>query len=128
MAFSRALIRVLLLGTALMAVDYSSAEAQGRGRGRGQGPDKANKDVISFELAIGATRDVLGEKGFDVVRVEEDGDIQIVYYRRGNRGRGRGGGPVERLVIRRTDGRVQVEDAPDDIRVSIEIKLGIRIR
>ncbi len=124
MSFSRTLIRVLLLGVALTAVDYAPADAQGRGRGQRAKP---KKEGISFELAITATRDVLGEKGFDVVRVEEDGDIQIVYYRRGNRGRGRGGGPVERLVIRRTDGRVQVEDAPDEIRVSIEIKLGIRI-
>jgi len=128
MTFSRTLISALLLGTALMAVDYASAEAQGRGRGRGQGAAKPKKEGISFELAITATRDVLGEKGFDVVRIEEDGDIQIVYYRRGNRGRGRGRGPLERFVIRKTDGRVQVEDAPDDIRVSIEIKLGIRIR
>ena len=125
MIFSRTLIRALLLGTALMAVDYASVEAQGRGRGQARA--KPKKEGISFELAITATRDVLGEKGFDVVRIEEDGDIQIVYYRRGNRGRGRGRGPVERLVIRRTDDRVQVEDAPDDIRVSIEIKLGIRI-
>ena len=125
MSLSRTFIRVLLLGVALTAVDYAPADAQGRGRGQARA--KPKKDGISFELTITATRDVLGEKGFDVVRVEEDGDIQIVYYRRGNRGRGRGGGPVERLVIRRTDGRVHVEDAPDDIRVSIEIKLGIRI-
>ena len=124
MSLSRTLIRVLLLGVVLTAVDYASAEAQGRGRGQRAKP---KQEGISFELAITATRDVLGEKGFDVVRIEEDGDIQIVYYRRGNRGRGRGGGPVERLVIRKTDGRVQVEDAPDEIRVSIEIKLGIRI-
>ena len=126
MSLSRTLIRALLLGTALMAVDYAPAEAQGRGQGQARA--KPKKAGISFELAITATRDVLGEKGFDVVRIEEDGDIQIVYYRRGNRGRGRGRGPVERFVIRKTDGRVQVEDAPDDIRVSIEIKLGIRIR
>ncbi len=126
MSSSRTLIRMLLLGVVLAAVGYAPAEAQGRGRG--QGAAKPKKAGISFELAITATRDVLGEKGFDVVRIEEDGDIQIVYYRRGNRGRGRGRGPVERFVIRKTDGQVQVEDAPDDIRVSIEIKLGIRIR
>lgn len=126
MLLSRTLIRMLLLGVVLTAVGYAPAEAQGRGRGQVRA--KPKKDGISFELAITATRDVLGEKGFDVVRIEEDGDIQIVYYRRGNRGRGRGRGPLERFVIRKTDGRVQVEDAPDDIRVSIEIKLGIRMR
>ncbi len=70
---------------------------------------------------------MLTERGFDVVRIEQEEDFQVVYYRRGNRGRGRGGGPVERLVIRWTPERVEVRDAPDEIRIGIEIKLGIRI-
>ena len=127
MTFSRTLIRVLMLGTAFMAVDYASAEAQGRGRGRGQGQGGPKKEIVSFELAISATRDVLRDQGFDVVRIEEEGGLQIVYYRRGNRGRGRGGGAVERFVIRKTQDRVQIEDAPEGIRIGIEIKLGIRI-
>ncbi len=125
MSLSRTLIRVLLIGVALMAVDFVPAHAQARGRGRGQ--DKPKKEVVTVELAISATRDVLAEQGFDVVRIEEEDVLQIVYYRRGNRGRGRGWGPVERFVIRKVDDQVRIEDAPDGIRIGIEVKLGIRI-
>ena len=125
MSLSRTFIRVLLLGVALTAMDYAPADAQGRGRGQARGNPK--NEGISFELVIGATREVLVEQGYDVVRVEQEGDLQIVYYRRGNRGRGRGGGPVERMVIRRTEDGVQVEDAPDGIQIRIEVKLGIRL-
>ena len=125
MSFTRALFRTLFIGIALVTVVLTPAHAQGRGRGQ----NKVNKDkeTVSLEIAITATRDVLREKGFDVVRIEQEDDFQIVYYRRGNRGRGRGGGPVERLVIRWTPERVEVRDAPDEIRIGIEVKLGIRI-
>ncbi len=125
MSFTRALFRTLFIGIALVTVVLTPAHAQGRGRGQ----NKANKDkeTVSIEIALTATREVLTERGFDVVRIEQEDDFQIVYYRRGNRGRGRGGGPVERLVIRWTPERVEVRDAPDEIRIGIEIKLGIRI-
>ncbi len=125
MSFTRALFRTLFIGIALVTVVLTPAHAQGRGRGQ----NKVNKDkeTVSLEIAITATRDVLREKGFDVVRIEQEDDFQIVYYRRGNRGRGRGGGPVERLVIRWTPERLEVRDAPDEIRIGIEVKLGIRI-
>ncbi len=125
MPFTRALFRTLLIGIALVTVVLTPAHAQGRGRG--QNKVKKDKETVSIEIAITATRDVLREKGFDVVRIEQEDDFQIVYYRRGNRGRGRGGGPVDRLVIRWTPERVEVRDAPDEIRIGIEIKLGIRI-
>ncbi len=125
MSFTRALFRTLFIGIALVTVVLTPAHAQGRGRG--QNKVKKDKETVSLEIAITATRDVLREKGFDVVRIEQEDDFQIVYYRRGNRGRGRGGGPVERLVIRWTPERVEVRDAPDEIRIGIEVKLGIRI-
>ena len=125
MSFTRALFRTLLIGIALGTVVLTPAYAQDRGRGQ----NKANKDkaTVSVEVTITATRDVLREQGFDIVRIEQEDDFQIVYYRRGNRGRGRGGGPVERLVIWWTPERVEVRDAPDEIRIGIEVKLGIRI-
>ncbi len=125
MSFTRALFRTLFIGIALVTVVLTPAHAQGRGRG--QNKVKKDNETVSIEIAITATRDVLREKGFDVVRIEQEDDFQIVYYRRGNRGRGRGGGPVERLVIRWTPERVEVRDAPDEIRIGIEVKLGIRI-
>ena len=125
MPFTRALFRTLFIGIALVTVVLTPAHAQGRGRG--QNKVENDKETVSIEIAITATRDVLREKGFDVVRIEQEDDFQIVYYRRGNRGRGRGGGPVERLVIRWTPERLEVRDAPDEIRIGIEVKLGIRI-
>ncbi len=125
MSFTRALFRTLFIGIALVTVVLTPAHAQSRGQG--QNKAKKDKETVSIEIAITATRDVLREKGFDVVRIEQEDDFQIVYYRRGNRGRGRGGGPVERLVIRWTPERVEVRDAPDEIRIGIEVKLGIRL-
>ena len=125
MSFTRALFRTLFIGIALGTVVLTPAYAQDRGRGQNRA--KKEKATVSIEVAITATRDVLREQGFDIVRIEQEDDFQIVYYRRGNRGRGRGGGPVERLVIRWTPERVEVRDAPDEIRIGIEIKLGIRI-
>ena len=125
MSFTRVLFRTLFIGIALVTVVLTPAYAQGRGRG--QNKVKKERETVSIEIALTATREVLTEKGFDVVRIEQEDDFQIVYYRRGNRGRGRGGGPVERLVIRWTPERVEVRDAPDEIRIGIEVKLGIRI-
>ncbi len=123
MSFTRLLFRTLFIGIALVTVVLTPAYAQGRG----QNKVKKDRETVSIEIALTATREVLTEKGFDVVRIEQEDDFQIVYYRRGNRGRGRGGGPVERLVIRWTPERVEVRDAPDEIRIGIEVKLGIRI-
>ncbi len=123
MSFTRALFRTLFIGIALVMVVLTPAHAQGRGQNKA----KKDKETVSIEIALTATREVLTERGFDVVRVEQEDDFQIVYYRRGNRGRGRGGGPVERLVIWWTPERVEVRDAPDEIRIGIEVKLGIRI-
>lgn len=125
MSFARALFRTLFIGIALVMVVLTPAHAQDRGRGQNRA--KKEKATVSIEVAITATRDVLREQGFDIVRIEQEDDFQIVYYRRGNRGRGRGRGPVERLVIRWTPERVEVRDAPDEIRIGIEVKLGIRI-
>ncbi len=125
MSFTRVLFRTLFIGIALVTVVLTPAYAQGRGRG--QNKVKKDTETVSIEIALTATREVLTERGFDVVRIEQEDDFQVVYYRRGNRGRGRGGGPVERLVIRWTPERVEVRDAPDEIRIGIEVKLGIRI-
>lgn len=93
MSFTRALFRTLFIGIALVTVVLTPAHAQDRGRGQNRA--KKEKATVSIEVAITATRDVLREQGFHIVRIEQEDDFQIVYYRRGNRGRGRGGGPVE---------------------------------
>ncbi len=125
MSLTRALFRTLFIGITLVTVVLTPAHAQGRGRG--QNKVEKEKETVSIEIALTATREVLTERGFDVVRIEQEDDFQIVYYRRGNRGRGRGGGPVERLVIRWTPERIEVRDAPDEIRIGLEIMVGIKI-
>lgn len=70
---------------------------------------------VSTHHALGVTKEVLVRQGYDVVRVEAAGDDQVVYYRRGNMGNGKGKGPVERLVIRRVETQVVFVDTPDSI-------------
>lgn len=118
-----------LLALALAAAAGATpAWAQGRGReekrpeGKHEGAPK-----VTVELALSAAREVLGKQGYEVVRVEVEGDRQIIYYRAGNQGRGRGHGPPARMVIRRTEERIVLEDAPDGVRLEIGIRLGIKL-
>jgi hypothetical protein len=46
-----------------------------------------------------------------------------VYSRRGNMGRGRGKGPVVKMIIRRVQNRILFVDTPDGILVDINLKL-----
>jgi hypothetical protein len=47
----------------------------------------------------------------------------VVYYRAGNHGRGKGKGPVERMVNRTVDRRVVFEDTPPALMVDIDVNL-----
>lgn len=87
-----------------------------------QGKSKKSWEVSS-DRAVTVTREVLVKDGFDVVRVERVGETHVVYYRRGNMGRGKGKGPIEKMVIRRVADRVVFEETPADILVNIELKL-----
>src|ERR1051325_1139313 len=62
-------------------------------------PQKAKVKHVTTLQAVGVTRDVLVTNGYRVVQVVPSGSSQIIYYRRGNMGNGRGLGPVERLVV-----------------------------
>ena len=44
-------------------------------------------------------------------------------YRAGNHGRGRGKGPIERMVIRTVERRIVFEDTPSGILVDIDLNL-----
>ncbi|MDH4042969.1 MAG: PepSY domain-containing protein [Gemmatimonadota bacterium] len=98
-----------------------------------QGKSKANKSkdsghsAVSVEMALSATKDVLVAQGFEVLRIEVQDGKQIVHYRAGNQGRGKGHGPPLRMVIQRTDDRIVVLDAPDEIKLEIGVKLGIKL-
>ena len=105
------------LALALAALTIAAAPVHAQGKG------KAKHYTVSSDRAVVVTRDVLVRQGYDVVRVERVGATQVVYYRAGNHGRGRGKGPVERMVIRTVDRRVVFEDAPPAIMVDIDVHL-----
>lgn len=105
------------LALALSALALSAAPAHAQGKGR----DKHY--TVSSDRAVTVTRNVLVRQGYDVVRIERVGTTQVVYYRAGNRGRGRGKGPVEKMVIRTVDRRIVFEDTPAAIMVDIDVNL-----
>src|SRR2546422_11028861 len=103
----------LLLAVALSALAVSPAVAQGHG------PKKAF--LIEPSHAMSVTRDVLVHQGFEIVRVEQSGNDQVVYYRAGNKGKGKG--PPMKLVVRQMGSHVVFVDTPQPILVEINLKL-----
>ena len=118
-----------LLAAASLFCPSRGALAQGKGHGN-QGshvpPGQAKKKVVTADQAIVATREVLVSHGYEIVRVEMVRETRVVYYRRGNMGRGKGKGPVERIVIRPEPERiVWVSPPPKGILVDINVRLGM---
>jgi hypothetical protein len=109
--------RSLLALTVLVSLVSMQLAAQGRG------PKK--EFAVAPDRAISVTREVLVRQGWEVVRIDVAGNDRIVYYRRGNMGRGRGKGPIVKMVIRRVENRVLFIDVPDAILVDINVKLRI---
>lgn len=100
--------------------------------GQGKGNDKAPKEPpgqakkhVTTDRAVVVAREILGTHGFTVVRVDVVEGAHVIYYRRGNNGRGRGLGPVERMVVRPSGTVVVFEAAPSKVLVDINIKLGL---
>src|SRR6266576_5165317 len=87
---------------------------------QGKGPKKY---AVTNDRALVVTREVLVKQGYEVVRVERGGRDVIVWYRAGNKGRGKGKGPPVRMVIHRTEDRVVFLQAPTAILVDIDLKL-----
>jgi hypothetical protein len=111
----RALFALTVAAAALTVTTATSAHAQGNG--------KAKRYPVTTDKAMSATRIVLERQGYEIVRVSESRDAQVIYYRRGNRGRGKGHGPMERLVIRTVERRIVFEEAPSAILVDIDFQL-----
>lgn len=105
------------LALALSALALSAAPAHAQGKG------KDKHYTVSSDRAVTVTRNVLVRQGYDVVRIERVGTTQVVYYRAGNHGRGRGKGPVEKMVIRTVDRRIVFEDTPAAIMLDIDVNL-----
>jgi hypothetical protein len=103
------------VGPFLVALFLLSAPLAAQGNGK--------RYAVTHDRALVVTREVLVKQGFHVVRVDVVGATQIVYYRRGNQGKGKGKGKLEKLVIRREADRIIFDDTPSALLVAIDIKL-----
>ena len=114
------------IAVALLALLLAGpAAAQGKS-GKAKGHDgHGKKPKVTTDHAVVQTREVLVARGYEVVRVENDGPVRAVYYRRGNNGRGRGKGPVEVMYIRPSNDVVVIERAPSGVSVDINVRLGL---
>jgi hypothetical protein len=114
------LLRRLIAGLALAVAALTMSAAPAHAQGKGNGPKHY---AVTTDRAVSVTRTVLVRQGYDVVRIEHVGATQVVYYRAGNHGRGRGKGRLEKMVIRTVDRRIVFEDAPPAIMVDIDVNL-----
>jgi hypothetical protein len=103
------------LAVLALALSVVSANAQGKG--------KDKHYAVSNDRAVTVTRNVLVHQGYNVVRIERVGATQVVYYRAGNRGRGKGKGPLQKMVIRTVERRIVFENTPPAIMVDIDVNL-----
>jgi hypothetical protein len=90
---------------------------------QGQAKAKHKEYIVTHERALSVTRMVLIRQGYTVVRVQRLGPTHVIYYRRGNHGRGKGKGPLQRMVIRTVRDRVLFEETDPTVLVDIDIKL-----
>jgi hypothetical protein len=123
-----ALGRLGRIGLALAAVVVLGA-APAWAQKQKEPAGKKDKDpaTVTLDVALSATKQVLVKQGFEVVSVETFSDRQIVTYRAGNQGRGKGKGPPVRMVIRRVENRIVLDDAPDELKLEIGVTLGIKL-
>ena len=121
--------RIALAATLLAAGSLfcpgTSALAQGKSHKVPPGHTKKKK-IVTADEAIVVTRQVLVSNGYEIVRVELMQGTRVIYYRRGNMGRGRGKGPIEKIVIRPEPDRVVfVSPPPRGLMVDINVRLGM---
>ena len=109
--------RLLRMVAVFSVVLVVPAAAQGKGHGH------KREFTVAPDRAVSITRDVLVHQGYEVIRIETVGNDQVVYYRRGNMGRGKGKGPPMKMIIRRVENRVVFVDAPDAVLVDINVRL-----
>jgi hypothetical protein len=110
------MMRRLSLAVLALVVLALPAAAQGRGKG-------PKRYAVTNDRALVVTKDVLVKQGYEVVRVEHSGPDVVVWYRAGNRGRGRGKGPPVKMVIHREADHVVFLDTPSAILVDIDVRL-----
>jgi len=123
----RSRIHVLLLALTISVAAASTLEAQGKSKGhKEKGPPPGQvKKTVTVDEGIRSARVVLGEQGYTVSRVEQVGGVRTIYYYRGNNGRGRGHGPLQKIVIRPYAQRVVVEGGVPSLVTLIRTRLGL---
>ena len=102
----------------------STAQAQGNGKPSSGSANKQKVKYVSTNDAIIVAREILVKHGYEVVRVDIVEDTRVIYYRLGNRGRGRGKGRLQKIVVRREPERIVFIDAPRPVLVDINVRLG----
>ena len=118
----------LFLATLLLLPAAGHALGRGHGHGGHGKPAKEAKHarrVVTVDHALVTTREVLVARGYTVTRVERAGATQVVYFYRGNRGRGRGHGPVERIVVRPAGDVVIFDTGPSIVLADIRLRLSL---
>src|SRR2546426_10612295 len=95
---------LVLLTVGLLVATASAAAAQGKG---------PKKYAVTNDRALVVTREVLVRQGYDVVRIEDAGPDVVVWYRRGNMGRGKGKGRPGEKGVHRQAGRGGVLHTPN---------------
>lgn len=136
---TRVVIASMFIGAAI------PAHAQGKSKGKGpekkgektvvvtskgevvsaKTVDKAKRKHVSTSQAVLVTRDVLVSNGYRIVNVIPSGTTQVIYFRRGNMGRGRGLGPVQKLYVVPNGEIVAFRSVPDALLTTILRRLGL---
>src|SRR5438477_11562264 len=104
------------IGWVLVVVSLFSTPLAAQGKG-------PKKYAVTNDRALVVTKEVLVKQGYEVVNVENNGHDIVVWYRRGNRGRGKGKGPPVRMLIHRNEDRVVFLSAPSEVLVDIDVML-----
>ena len=115
----------LTLGLSLIFAASVGAQGKSKGHGPKKVPPGQAKKAVTVRDGVSSARVVLEEQGYQVWRVEPMGTTQVVYFYRGNNGRGRGHGPIERIYIRPAKERVVVEGPTKTLVLAIQARLGL---
>jgi hypothetical protein len=88
-------------------------------------PPGLAKKPVTAPHAVLVTRSVLVDNGYQIVQVVPRGTSQVIYYRRGNNGVGRGLGPIQRIVVVPAGQTVQFQSVPQSLLATILSRLGM---
>lgn len=100
-----------------------SVAKSSRGEAKAKPAAAKGRHKVTHAEAVDVSRRVLIEQGYSVARVERRGSAQVIYYYRGNNGRGKGRGPLERIVVRPSADRFVFEGAPSSVLKAVTMRL-----